>query len=208
MMAELQVALDFLKIKDALGVAGKCKGMILEAGTPLIKSEGIRAVSELRRKFPDSVIMADLKIMDTGHLEVKLAADAGANIVTVLGAAPIETIEEAIKAGKQFNVKIMVDLMNVENKAEKIKLIKGADYFLLHTGIDEQKTKNSFNEAEFKVIRENSRAKLAVAGGINPENIRQILKLKPDLVIVGSAITKSKKVEKTASELNELIHKN
>jgi len=52
----LQLALDFVDLKRALknaqaGIAGGVDW--LEAGTPLIKSEGLHAVRELRRLFPD-----------------------------------------------------------------------------------------------------------------------------------------------------------
>ena len=91
----LQLALDFVDLKRALksaqaGVAGGVDW--LEAGTPLIKSEGLHAVRELRRLFPDTTIVADMKIMDTGRVEVETAAKAGANIVDVLGASSEATI--------------------------------------------------------------------------------------------------------------------
>ena len=79
----LQLALDFVDLKRALksaqaGIAGGVDW--LEAGTPLIKSEGLHAVRELRKLFPDSTIVADMKIMDAGRTEVETAAKAGANI--------------------------------------------------------------------------------------------------------------------------------
>ena len=45
---KIQLALDFLKFKDALKIAKQVKDYIdwIEAGTPLIKSEGIEVVSE------------------------------------------------------------------------------------------------------------------------------------------------------------------
>ena len=51
-MAKLQVALDFLNLSRALGVARLAAAageVILEAGTPLIKSEGLNAVRALRK---------------------------------------------------------------------------------------------------------------------------------------------------------------
>jgi 3-keto-L-gulonate-6-phosphate decarboxylase len=41
----------------------------LEAGTPLISSEGIKAVEALVRTFGVSTIVADFKTMDGGDLE-------------------------------------------------------------------------------------------------------------------------------------------
>src|SRR3970282_89819 len=76
----LHVALDFMHLKRALqaakeAVAGGADW--IEAGTPLIKSEGMEAVRALKKAFPDKTIIADLKTMDTGALEVEIAAKAG-----------------------------------------------------------------------------------------------------------------------------------
>ena len=86
----LQLALDFANLSQALRVAEEATqaGEIwLEAGTPLIKSEGVEAVRRLRAEFPAHTIVADMKVMDAGRVEVEIAAKAGANIVAVLGAA-------------------------------------------------------------------------------------------------------------------------
>ncbi|MBW2392352.1 MAG: orotidine 5'-phosphate decarboxylase, partial [Deltaproteobacteria bacterium] len=105
----LQLALDFIDLQRALknaqaGIAGGVNW--IEAGTPLIKSEGLNAVRELRKLFPQTTIVADMKIMDTGRVEVEAAAKAGANIVDVLGAASDATIQECIQAGKNYGAKI------------------------------------------------------------------------------------------------------
>ncbi|MGH9390985.1 MAG: orotidine 5'-phosphate decarboxylase / HUMPS family protein, partial [Vicinamibacteria bacterium] len=75
----LQVALDFMHLKRALQAAREAvEGGAdwVEAGTPLVKSEGVECVRALRKLFPERVLVADLKIMDTGALEVEIAAKA------------------------------------------------------------------------------------------------------------------------------------
>lgn len=80
-MALLQIALDFLSLDKALKVAAVTYfyADIIEAGTPLIKSEGIRVVETLKKNFQIKQIFADLKIMDAGTIEAKMAFDAGAD---------------------------------------------------------------------------------------------------------------------------------
>ena len=76
----LQLALDFVDLSRALRVAAMAvpEGIdIVEAGTPLIKSEGLDAVRELRKAFPDKAILADLKTADAGRIEMECAAKAG-----------------------------------------------------------------------------------------------------------------------------------
>ncbi|RLF87694.1 Fe-S cluster assembly protein HesB, partial [Thermococci archaeon] len=86
----LQVALDLTDIEQAISIAEKAArggAHWLEVGTPLIKKEGMRAVELLKRRFPDRKIVADLKTMDTGALEVEMAARHGADVVSILGVA-------------------------------------------------------------------------------------------------------------------------
>ena len=139
----LQLALDFVDMKRAVkcaqaGVAGGVDW--LEVGTPLIKSEGLEAVRELRRLFPHVTLVADMKIMDAGRTEVESAAKAGANIVDVLGAASNATIRECIQAGKNYGAKIVADLIAVSDPVSRGQEIEefGADYITVHCAIDEQ----------------------------------------------------------------------
>ena len=169
----LQLALDFVDLKRALksaqaGVAGGVDW--LEAGTPLIKSEGLHVVRELRRLFPDTTIVADMKIMDTGRVEVETAAKAGANVVDVLGASSEATIRECIQAGKNYGAKIVVDMIAVDDVLSRAKLVEdlGADYVSVHCAIDEQME----GKDPFYTLRQVSQAlsiPVAVAGGINSE---------------------------------------
>jgi 3-hexulose-6-phosphate synthase/6-phospho-3-hexuloisomerase len=72
----LQVALDLLELKRALQIAQEAidgGADWIEVGTPLIKSEGMSSIRAMRDRFPDSVIVADMKIADTGTLEVEMA---------------------------------------------------------------------------------------------------------------------------------------
>src|SRR5258705_11173038 len=81
----------------------------LEAGTPLLLAEGLRAVQQLRSRFPDHPIVADLKTMDGGYLETEMMAKAGANLVVVMGRAHEATIRRVVDAGRNFGVKVMGD---------------------------------------------------------------------------------------------------
>ena len=139
----LQLALDFVDLKRAVksaraGVAGGVDW--LEVGTPLIKSEGLQAVRELRSLFPNVTLVADMKIMDAGRIEVETAAKAGANIVDVLGAASDATIRECIQAGNNYGAKVVVDLIAVKDPVSRAKQVQdfGADYITVHCSIDEQ----------------------------------------------------------------------
>ena len=191
----LQVALDFVKIEDALQVAEKVANAgadILEAGTPLIKSEGSKVITILRNNFPKKLINADMKTMDAGYLETEIAIRAGADIISILGVSSDMTIKDAIKAAKDHDKKIMVDLIGVQNKIKRAKEIEkfGANYILVHSGLDEQaEGKNPFED--LKNIYDNVKIPIAVAGGINDNNISLLKDFNINVVIVGGFITKS-----------------
>jgi len=191
----LQIALDFSDVEDALRVAEKvveAGADILEAGTPLIKAEGSRAVSELKKKFPEKLILADMKTMDAGRLETEMAAKAGADIISILGVSSNVTIREAVKAAKENNKKIMVDLIGVNDKMKRAKEVEifGADYVLVHSGLDEQAAgENPFKD--LKNVYNAVKIPVAVAGGINDKNISLLKEFDVDIVIVGGFVTKS-----------------
>jgi len=191
----LQLALDFVDLKRAVkcaqaGVAGGVDW--LEVGTPLIKSEGLEAVRELRRLFPNVPLVADMKIMDAGRIEVESAAKAGANIVDVLGAASDATIRECIQAGKNYGAKIVADLIAVNDPVSRGQEIEefGADYITVHCSIDEQMEGKDPFEA-LRRLAEAVSLPVGVAGGINSETAAGALEAGASIVIVGGAITKA-----------------
>ena len=101
----LQVALDLTETSRALKIgrlAVEGGADWLEAGTLLIKSEGLNAVRALKKEFPGRVIVADMKTLDAGRVEVESAAKAGAGVVMVMAVASDATIRECVDAGENF----------------------------------------------------------------------------------------------------------
>lgn len=194
----LQVALDFENLSRALLAAREAvEGGAdwVEAGTPLIKSEGLNAVRELKKAFPDRRIVADMKIMDTGAFEVELAAKAGADLVTVLGAADDGTIAEAVRGGELYGAEVVVDLLGVADPIARAKRAAelGAAAVCWHVGIDMQMQ----GRGPFELLGELARAvsvPVAVAGGLNSESVARATREGAQILIVGGAITKSPKI--------------
>src|SRR6266699_1679486 len=194
----LQVALDHMHLKRALLAATEAvEGGAdwLEAGTPLIKSEGIEVVRQLKKSFPGKTVVADLKTMDTGAFEVEIAVKAGADVITVMGVTDDATILEAVKAARRYGAKIMVDLMRVpENPARAKELEKlGVDYLNMHVSIDEQMIAHTPLQ-ELKAVASATSLPVAVAGGLNSETVAQAVAAGASIVIVGGAIIKAEKV--------------
>ena len=205
----LQVALDLLNADRALAIAQLAvKGGAdwIEAGTPLIKSEGMDIVRQLRESFPGKTIVADMKTMDTGALETEMAANAGADVVCLLGAADECTIEDAVKSARKFGVKIMVDLIGVPDVVTRAKVLEklGVDYLCIHVGIDEQMRGKKPLELLKAVIRQ-TKVPVAVAGGLNSESIPGVVKAGARIIVVGGAITKAKNVTEATRQIKKAI---
>src|SRR5919108_4424198 len=114
----VQLSLDLISLDEALETAaiGVEAGVDwLEAGTPLLLAEGLRAVEALRSRFPEHPIVADLKTMDGGYLEAEMMAKAGANLVVVMGRAHETTIKRVVDAGRDFGIKRMGEKLASED---------------------------------------------------------------------------------------------
>ncbi len=203
----LQIALDFTELKRALKVSEEASTAgveWIEAGTPLIKSEGLNAVRELRRRFPDRKIIADMKIMDTGRVEAEMAFKSGADIVVVMGNASDRTIAEAVEASANYGGEVMADLLEDAATVKRAKEVEklGVHYIGVHIPIDRQMT----GDISFGLLREISGAvgvPVAIAGGLNSENVVDALSAGASILIAGGAVTKSGNVK----EAVELIKK-
>ncbi len=140
----VQISLDLTSVAEALDHARKAvrAGVDwLEAGTPLILAEGLRAVKVLRQEFPTRPIVADLKTMDGGYLEAEMMAKAGANYVVVMARAHPATVQAVVKAGKDYGVKVMGDDLGCPDKAAAARALEdlGVDFIVHHVGYDERR---------------------------------------------------------------------
>jgi 3-hexulose-6-phosphate synthase/6-phospho-3-hexuloisomerase len=191
----LQVALDFENLSRALQAAREAvEGGAdwVEAGTPLIKSEGLDAVRTLKKEFPDHRIVADMKVMDTGSFEVEIAAKAGADLVTILGTADDDTIADGVRGGEKYGAEVVVDLLNVPDPVARARRVAelGAAAVCWHIGIDMQMA----GKTPFDVLGElvkGSPIPVAVAGGLTSESVAPATRAGAKILIIGGAITKS-----------------
>lgn len=206
----LQLALDFVDLERAVAVAREAvAGGVdwIEAGTPLIKSEGLDAVRRLRAEFPKATIVADLKTMDAGRAEVEIAAKAGASVALVLGVAADGTLKECFDTGRNHGIKVGVDLIRVPDPVARAAQAQewGASLVVAHTGIDEQMR----GETPFDLIRRVA-AKVtipvAAAGGLNSETVVDAINAGATILIVGGAISKSSDARAAAKQIAGAIH--
>ncbi|MCX9013936.1 MAG: bifunctional hexulose-6-phosphate synthase/ribonuclease regulator [Candidatus Methanoperedens sp.] len=201
----LQVALDVLEAERAIQIAKEAvEGGVdwIEAGTPLIKSEGMDVIRQLKAAFPGKTILADMKTMDTGAIEVEMAAKAGADIIIILGGADNSTIQDAVRAARKYGVRLMADLISVSDPAKRAKELAGLglDYINIHVGIDQQMV----GEDPIKIlVNLDIDVPIAVAGGIDAESAAKAVLSGASIVIVGGNIVRSSSVTDSARAIRQ-----
>ena len=181
---------------------------IIEIGTPVILREGVSQIENVKKRFPDKLIFADLKIMDAGKLEADIGFQAGADMVSVLGLASKKTIEAAKNSAIQWNRKIMIDMINLEDPIRKWADFMEMDYVCLHTAHDDVTDGENSLEMVEKFHETHGGQQISVAGGIDPEKIRNLKSCQPEILVVGSYITTafdpSKAVKTIRQVMNEI----
>lgn len=206
---KLQLALDLVNIPEAKEVVREVQEYIdiIEIGTPIVINEGLHAVKAIKDEFPSLQVLADLKVMDAGAYEVLKASEAGADIVTILGATDDATIKGAVEEARKHGQQILVDMINVrdlEQRAREVDAL-GVDYICVHTGYDLQaKGENSFEQLR-AIKRVVKNAKTAVAGGIKLDTLPEVIAAGPELIIVGGGITGVPNKREVASKMKQLI---
>ncbi len=206
-MALLQVALDFMILERALKAAKEALeggADLLEAGTPLIKSAGMKAVRKLA-EFGKPVV-ADLKTMDVGRVEVEMAAKSGAKIITVLALADDETIVDSVEAAEKYGARVMVDLINHPDPVQRAKEVEGlgTHYLCVHVGVDQQMHgRNPLDTLRNVVSSVN--IPVAAAGGLNVETVPEVVRLGAEIVIVGGAIIKAPDIKEATKNIKSAM---
>ena len=206
----LQIALDAPSLEGAKKVIEQLPGsdrIILEVGTPLIKRYGTRVINEIREIAKDKFIIADLKTLDVGKVEVDTAYEDTADAVVASGLASPETLDATVQEARRLGIYAVIDMMNVDDILAKLKSLKEfPDVVILHRGIDQESGQTSGLE-RIKIIRKtfpNKKLLIAVAGGIVPETAKEALEQGADILIVGRYVTQSRDVERSVRDFLEL----
>jgi len=207
----LQVAMDLVdmgKVAQVLKEVPQNDHVIIEAGTPLIKKFGLSVLGEIRKLRPNAFIIADMKILDTGNLEARMAADATADAVVVSGLAPLSTIEKAVSEARKVGIYSIIDMLNVQNPAKLVASLKvKPDIVELHRAIDVEETAHAWGD--IPAIKKAAGGKLlvATAGGIRVDVVKDALRAGADILVVGRAITASKDIGHAADEFLDQLNR-
>jgi 3-hexulose-6-phosphate synthase len=202
---KLQLTIDHGKRHEVIAMVDLLADHVdvVEIGYPQVVTFGLGLIEELRAAHPDLCICVDAKVFHGGTGVTTRCFEAGANIVTCLSAAPNPVIEKMVAKAKNYNGQIMCDMSAparslAQRTAEVDEL--GVDYVAVHTGYlpeydyDLETHRRWFTPRVkpldlAKAAKRNLRnAKLAIGTGINEGNIREVMTLDPEIIMVGRAI--------------------
>lgn len=206
----VQISLDLTDLDEAVRTAEMAlrAGVDwLEAGTPLILAEGLRAVRALRERFPATPIVADLKTMDGGYLEAEMMAKAGADFVVVMARAHEETVRAVVRAGRDYGVKVMGDNLACEDMVAAARRLEelGCDYIVHHVGYDERRgiaARGLPRPSPLDKLREVVAAvsiPVQAVGGLTVEQAVRTPEYGAPLVVIGAPLAIDSEAFKTAS---------
>lgn len=206
----VQISLDVTTIDEAIEmakIAVEAGVDWIEAGTPLILGEGLHAVAALRKAYPNHPIVADLKTMDGGYLEAEMMAKAGATHVVVMGVACEATIRAVVKAARQYDIKVMGDILSASDPVVCAKMLEenGVDYVIVHTGFDERgedPTKTPFDH--LKQVVEAVSIPVQAVGGLSLDQAAQMPEFGAPLVVVGAPLVIDNKAFRPSKDADEL----
>ena len=207
--ALIQMALDSLDFDATVALATTVAPYvdIFEIGTPCIKHNGINLVRELRARFPDKLLLVDLKTMDAGEYEATPFYAACADIVTVLGVSGLATCQGVIKAANAHGAEAQIDLINVEDKVACARATceAGAQIIGIHTGLDAQAAGHTPFADLNDIAALGLPVRISVAGGIKASTVQDVVRAGASIVVVGAAIYGAASPADAAREIRELV---
>jgi 3-hexulose-6-phosphate synthase/6-phospho-3-hexuloisomerase len=190
----IQISLDVTSVDEALALArGAVKAGVdwLEAGTPLILAEGLHGVRALRREFPNTPIVADLKTMDGAGLEGEMMFQAGANMTVVMGQAHDASIIEQVKMARRYGSQVMCDVMLCPDKPLRARQAQamGVDYIIVHTGFDERNMIHGLSPLDdLPGVLAAVTIPVQAVGGLSVEQAIQTLEMGAEIVVFGAPL--------------------
>ena len=204
-MAELQLVMDHGKRHELIRLTDQIADHvdIIEIGYPELVTFGLDLVKEIHETHPQVKLCVDAKVFHGGSGVTRRCFDAGASIVTVLAYAPNEVIQQMVRHAHEYGGAIMCDLDGVRNLGKRTAEVDklGVKYCHVSTGflmeheydLMKPQKKSIFQlrplERAAAVKRNLIHAKLALGTGITEENLDEVLKFDPAIVMVGRGIS-------------------
>lgn len=198
----VQVAIDVLKVEDALRIAEAAvrAGVDwLEVGTPLVTFAGVPAIGALAREFPGVPVLADFKMMDGVRKYVAETANQGGRIATICAVASDASIREAVRTAQEVGVTLITDLYaspDVAGRAAQMAEM-GVDSVYVHWGSDQRNESPAHDPlTELPAVVERVSLPVGV-GTFSLEDGVRARKMGAQIVVIGHPLIQAPNLEAT-----------
>lgn len=190
MLPKLQFACDHSDLAAALKDAKRVGDAvdILEAGTVLLLQEGRKAIQCLRAMFPEKCISADPKCADAGGVVAKNVSSAGADVMTVICAASLDTMKAAAAWVGEIQIELFGDWTFAQ--AEEWKKA-GITQVIYHQSRDGAAAKKGWGASDLEKVKRLAAMgfRVSVTGGITVDSLALFEGIPVYAFIVGRAIS-------------------
>jgi bifunctional enzyme Fae/Hps len=192
----LQIALNSTasEAREIIDQLPASERILIEAGTPFIKSYGIDGIRRVKDAWQSKIgwgnaayVVADTKCIDRGKTEVEIAKQGGASAATVMGGAPIATIEYFIASSKEAGIDSMVDMMGVDQPIKVLRRLKKMPtVVILHRGVDEElfDKHTPIPYIQINKVRSSFDTLIAIAGGDTIREVQRAIFNDANIVVV------------------------
>ncbi len=203
---KLQISFDMLDLEHALTVAREVDAFCdqFEIGTLTLVQYGIEAIQAFRKAFARKTLVADTKMIDRGEQITEIVAHAGADWVTVMGGTSRHVLYTVVQTAKQHNVNVCADMIDVAAPGQLAMDAEGLNVqsLLMHKPHDEGASLAFLDQ--WDLVRGNTQLPIFIAATITRANVQEILKLKPNGIIVGSSVTQAENPAQEAKYFYDL----
>lgn len=210
----LQVALDNTTLQDAIDSV-KLYGHIIdivEVGTILHIAEGTKATKTLRALYPDKILLDDIKGADAGKTLAELCFGAGADVMTAICSANINTMIAMKEVGKKYgeDKDVQVELYGDWTFDDaQAWLNAGITQVVYHRSRDAELAGKTWGQEDFDKIGVlcDMGFKVTITGGLNAEDLILFKDYPIHGVIGGRGIRNADDPEAAAKAFKEEIER-
>lgn len=203
---KIQVAIDRVKLEKAKELTEALNDAdIVEIGTSLTKDYGLACVRELLPYKGTAKLLADIKTIDEGAYEFRQYFEAGADILTVMGASAKATLDSCYEVTQEYGREMLIDLLECsDEKTAQISHYSNAIYSL-HFSSDAGGEHDVVAELQRFTQKFPDIRRLALAGGLTEASLKELKATPLEIGIIGGAVTKADEPEVALKRIIEVI---
>ena len=206
----LQLALDVQDLATAIETT-RCVAPavdVIEAGTLLCLSEGMHAVRALRSNFSTATIVADVRVVRAGRNIAQMAFDAGANWITVVGEAPVETLTAALEVAEAYGGEVQIELHQEWSNEQAARWRElGVRQVILHCGVEVGEIGHGWTPEALDTIRRlaDMGFRVTATGGISASSISAFRDVPVSTFIAGRSVVQAENPLAAAQDIRTEI---